>query len=282
MANTSSDLRTPKLTPTQFNRLGQFIHTNYGIQMPESKKVLLEGRLQKRLKENNLKDFTQYIEFLFSKQGLASELQHFVDAVSTNKTDFYREPHHFKFLREEYLPEFAKVSNHVKIWSAAASSGEELYTLAIELREFMEDHKGFSYEMLGTDISREILLRAAKGVYEEKRVEIIPLHIKRKYFLKSKNKERKNVKVTKVLQQNLRLKTLNLMGSLSSVPGDFDLIFCRNVLIYFNRKIQEKVINNLCGKLKPGGFIFLGHSESITGITAPLTQIAPTIYKYTP
>lgn len=281
MANTS-DLLTPKLTPAQFKRLGQFIHTNYGIQMPESKKVLLEGRLQKRLKANNLQNFTEYIEFLFSKEGQVSELQFFVDAVSTNKTDFYREPHHFKFLREEYLPEFAKENTHVKIWSAAASSGEELYTIAIELREFMEEHKGFSYEMLGTDISKEILQRAAKGVYEDKRVEIIPLHIKRKYFLKSKNRESKSVKVTRVLQQNLRLKTLNLMGSLSSVPGDFDLIFCRNVLIYFNRKVQERVINALCRKIKPGGYIFLGHSESITGITAPLTQIAPTIYKYTP
>ena len=163
MAN-PNEVLTPKLTPTQFKRLGQFIHTNYGIQMPESKKVLLEGRLQKRLKANNLEDFTQYIDFLFSKQGQIRELQHFVDAVSTNKTDFYREPHHFKFLREEYLPEFSKSKNHVKIWSAAASSGEEIYTLAIELREYMEEHRGFTYEILGTDISTEILQRAAKGV----------------------------------------------------------------------------------------------------------------------
>lgn len=249
--------------------------------MPESKKVLLEGRLQKRLKANKLENFTEYIEFLFSNEGKTRELQHFIDAVSTNKTDFYREPHHFKFLTEEYLPEFARSNSRIKIWSAAASSGEEIYTLAIELREFMEEHKGFSYEILGTDISAEILQRAAKGIYEEKRVEIIPLHIKRKYLLKSKDRNNKTVKVSRILQQNIRLKTLNLMGSLAGIPNDFDIIFCRNVLIYFNRKVQEKVINALCTKLKPGGFIFLGHSESITGITAPLKQIAPTIYKYT-
>lgn len=277
-----NEVLSSKLTTAQFNKLGQFIHSNYGIQMPDSKKVLLEGRLQKRLKINNLKNFGEYIDYLFSEVGQARELQFFIDAVSTNKTDFYREPHHFKFLKEEYLPEFVQDHNHLKIWSAAASSGEEPYTIAIELREFMEQHRGFTYEMLGTDISKEILQRAAKGVYEEKRVEIIPLHIKRKYFLKSKNKENRTVKVTRILQQNLRLKTLNLTGSLASVPGDFDLIFCRNVLIYFNRSVQEKVINALCRKLKPDGYIFLGHSESITGITAPLKQIAPTIYKHNP
>ena len=278
----SNEALTSKLTAPQFKKLGQFIHTNYGIQMPDSKKVLLEGRLQKRIKINKLHNFAEYIEFLFSDAGQARELQFFIDAVSTNKTDFYREPHHFDFLREDFLPSFAQNNRHLKIWSAAASSGEEPYTIAIELREFIEKNAGFSYEMLGTDISTDILKRASKGVYDDKRVEVIPLHIKRKYFLKSKNRDLKKVKVSPVLQKNLRYRTINLTVPLVGIPNDFDLIFCRNVLIYFNRAVQEKVINALCAKLKPGGYLFLGHSESTTGIKAPVTQIAPTIYKHTP
>ena len=279
---TADEVFTSKLTVPQFKKLGQFIHSNYGIQMPDSKKVLLEGRLQKRIKVNKLANFTEYIEFLFSDAGQAHELSFFIDAVSTNKTDFYREPHHFDFLRTEFLPNFIQQKNHVKIWSAAASSGEEPYTIAIELNEFIEKNKGFSYEVLGTDISTEILQKASKGIYDEKRVEVIPLHIKRKYFLKSKNKANKTVKVAPILQKNLRYRTINLIAPLVGIPNDFDLIFCRNVLIYFNRAVQEQVINALCAKLKPGGYLFLGHSESTTGIKAPVTQIAPTIYKHTP
>jgi chemotaxis protein methyltransferase CheR len=277
-----NEVFTSKLTPPQFKKLGEFIHSNYGIQMPDSKKVLLEGRLQKRIKINDLNNFTEYIEFLFSDNGKSKELPFFIDAVSTNKTDFYREPHHFEFLRQDFLPTFSQNNTHLKIWSAAASSGEEPYTIAIELREFMEKNVGFTYEMLGTDISTEILQRASKGIYEEKRVEIIPLHIKRKYFLKSKNREKRTVKVGPLLQKNLKYRTINLTIPLVGIPSDFDIIFCRNVLIYFNRDVQEKVINALCAKLKPGGYLLLGHSESTTGIKAPVTQVAPTIYKYTP
>ncbi len=278
----ANEVLTSKLTVPQFKKLGQFIHSNYGIQMPDSKKVLLEGRLQKRIRINKLTNFAEYIEFLFSNAGQANELSCFIDAVSTNKTDFYREPHHFDFLRRELLPSFIQQKKHIKIWSAAASSGEEPYTIAIELNEFIEKNSGFSYEMLGTDISTEILQKASKGIYDEKRVEVIPLHIKQKYFLKSKNKANKTVKVAPILQKNLRYRTINLTVPLVGIPNNFDLIFCRNVLIYFNRAVQEKVINALCAKLTPGGYLFLGHSESTTGIKAPVTQIAPTIYKHTP
>ncbi len=280
--NNSNVALTSKLTVPQFKKLGQFIHSNYGIQMPDSKKVLLEGRLQKRIRINQLKNFSEYIEYLFSDAGKSRELPFFIDAVSTNKTDFYREPHHFDFLREKFLPEFIKNNRHLKVWSAAASSGEEPYTIAIELREFIEKNIGFTYEMLGTDISTEILQKASKGIYDIKRVEIIPLHLKKKYFLRSKNSEKKTVKVTPILQKNLRYRTTNLTAQLVGIPNDFDLVFCRNVLIYFNRQMQEKVINSICTKLKPGGYLFLGHSESTTGINAPLTQVAPTIYRYTP
>jgi len=280
--DSTNEVFTSKLTIPQFNKLGQFIHSNYGIQMPESKKILLEGRLQKRIKANKLENFTEYISFLFSDEGRARELPFFIDAVSTNKTDFYREPHHFDFLRKDFLPDFSQNNRHLKIWSAAASSGEEPYTIAIEMREFIEKNLGFSYEILGTDISTDILRKASKGVYDEKRIEVIPLNLKRKYFLKSKDREKKTVKVAPILQKHIRYRSINLTIPLVNIPNDFDLIFCRNVLIYFNRAMQEKVINALCAKLKPGGYLFLGHSESITGIIAPVTQVAPTIYKHTP
>jgi chemotaxis protein methyltransferase CheR len=274
------DKTKAKMTNEEFSRLSEFIYNGYGIKLSPIKKVMLQGRLQKRLRENNFISFKEYIDFVFSEEGLEKEVIHMIDAVSTNKTDFFREAAHFDFLKETLLPEFSRNGqDHLKIWSSAASSGEELYTIAIVINEFLEEKKHFDYSILGTDISLQILQKASLAIYSKERIEKIPQSLINKYFLKSKNTTHPTVRVIGELRNKTSYQRLNLMDESYAVPADFDIIFCRNVLIYFDRPTQERVIQKLCMKLKKDGYLFLGHSESLTGLNLPLKQIRPTIFK---
>lgn len=270
-----------RMSDTDFNKLSKLIYTNYGIKMPITKKVMLESRLRKRLKANEIESFKEYTDYLFSEKGIQNELVHMVDVVSTNKTDFYREPKHFEFLTEHVLPEFLarKSGKPLRIWSAASSTGEEAYTIAIVIEEFLNGKKSFDYSIHCTDISTQVLNAAVNGVYKLERIEKIPLEIKRKYFLKSKDKEKPTVRIIPELRNKMTFNRLNLINDIYKVPHNFDVIFCRNVLIYFDKPTQERVINKLCNKLTKGGIFFLGHSESLTGIEAPLKAIRPTTFQ---
>jgi chemotaxis protein methyltransferase CheR len=273
---------TRELSDQDFNKLSHFIYTNYGIKMPPAKKNMLQARLQNRLRENNLQSFKEYCDLVFSGKNSESEIVHMIDVVSTNKTDFYRENAHFEFMRSTVLPEFhqQQVGETLKIWSSACSSGEEVYTIGMVINEYLSGKKTFDYSILGTDISTRILQKAATAVYAEERVNPIPIELKKKYLLRSKNRENPSVKIVPEIRQRTSFTRLNLMDQdYFGIPKNFDVVFCRNVLIYFDRPTQEKVINKLCSHLKPGGYFFLGHSESITGIDVPLKQIKPTIFK---
>lgn len=271
----------PKLTDAEFKQLSDFIYNGYGIKLPPVKKVMLEGRLHKRLRAHNFTSFAQYIDYVFSSTGQVQELTHMIDAVSTNKTDFFREPMHFDFMSEVLLPEFAENNpgDTLKIWSTASSSGEEIYSISIVVSEFLSNKNLFDFRVLGTDISVDILKKAVLAVYSTDRVAEIPLEIKRKYFLKSIDNSNPTVRVIPQLRNKTHFQWLNLMDDFYNVPKDFDVVFCRNVLIYFDRQTQEKVINKICTRLKPGGYFFLGHSESVSGMQAPLKQVKPTIFK---
>ncbi len=268
------------LSDKEFKILSNYIQINYGIKMPPQKKIVLQGRLQKRLKKLDIPDFKTYCDFVFSKEG-GNEIIHMMDVVSTNKTDFYREPTHFEFLEKELLPMLNNNSSRtmLKIWSAGCSSGEEPYTLAIVLNEFKIKHPGFDFHILATDISTQMLQNGANGIYKEERIDIVPLNLKKKYFLKSKDQNNPMVRVVKPLRDKVVFKRLNFMDSTYQINDNFDIIFCRNALIYFERENQEKVINKLCQKLKPEGYFLLGHSESITNMKVPLNSIKPTIFK---
>ncbi len=271
-----------KLSDEDFKRLSEFIYTEYGIKMPPVKKIMLQSRLQKRLRELEITNFKDYVDYVFSKEGQDNEIIHMIDVVSTNKTDFYREAVHFEFLTNNVIPEFGEQTNFrypIKIWSAGCSSGEEPYTIAIVLSECKEKYPALEFQILGTDISTRILRQAVDAIYKEKSVEGIPLNILRKYFLRSKDRTNPTVRLVPEIRRRVSYMRLNLMEpAYSSITETFDVIFCRNVLIYFDRPTQEKVINKLCTKLKPGGYFFLGHSESITGMSVPLKQIKPTIF----
>jgi chemotaxis protein methyltransferase CheR len=275
-----SDFYRVQLSDEEFKKLSSFIYKESGIRLPPVKKVMLQCRLQKRLRDLNLHTFKEYCDLLFSREGIDGEIIHMLDVVSTNKTDFFREPSHFDFLNEKILPEFYQTNKgkQFKIWSAGCSSGEEPYTLSIVLSEFAEKHSGFDFTIMATDISTRILQTAMNAVYKEERVEIVPISLKKKYMLKSKDRTNPTVKMAPNIRNKVRFGRLNFMDDHYSISETFDVIFCRNVLIYFDRETQEQVINKLCTKLKPEGHLILGHSESILNMKLPLKQIRPTIY----
>lgn len=270
-----------RMTDSEFKRISEFITSQYGIKLPDFKKTMVEGRLHKRLRKTGISSFSEYIDVVFSDGGKA-ELLEMVDAISTNKTDFFRESTHFDFMTNTLLPEFCEGNKRqLKIWSSAASSGEEIYTIAVVLEEFMakSNSSRIDYKILGTDISVDKLKMAVSGVYANDRIKDIPTDLRDKYFLKSKDAGKKEVRVIPTLRSKVEFRRQNLMDTQYGVDSDYDIIFCRNVLIYFDKELQEKVINKLCDKLKVGGYFFLGHSESIIGKSVPLKQVKPTVYK---
>lgn len=270
-----------ELSDVDFKKLSDFIYSNYGIKLPIAKKVMLQSRLNARLRANNIDSYKAYTEFVLSGKGGEAEIINMVDLVSTNKTDFYRESAHFDFMKEVVLPEhFEQFSERTfRVWSSASSSGEEAYTVAFVINEYLEGKRKFDYQIFGTDISTRILDKARTAVYPMERVDIVPLAQKKKYLLKGKDTSNPQVRIIPEIRSKISFQRLNLMDENYDVPGVFDVIFCRNVLIYFDRETQEKVISKLCRHLRKGGYFFLGHSESITGYDLPLKQLRPTMFQ---
>jgi len=276
----SREYYSAKLSPNDFKRLSAFIYDEMGIKMPEVKKIMIESRLQKRLQILNFSNFKDYLEFVFSKHG-SGEIIHMMDVITTNKTDFFREPHHFEFLQQEVIPEFVKQfkSKILNIWSAGCSSGEEPYTLAMVLTDLVMKQQLADFSIYATDISTNVLQKAVIAIYHENKITSIPLIVKKKYFLKSKDPANKSVRICPEIRRKVVFERFNFMDDHFPMSTTFDIIFCRNVIIYFDRLTQEKVINKLCMKLRKGGYFFLGHSESITNMNVPLEHIKPTIFR---
>ena len=268
-----------QLGDAEFRRLAGFITSELGIKMPDVKKTMLQSRLQKRLQDLQKSSFKDYIDFVFSQEGQSERIV-MMDIVTTNKTDFFREPVHFDFLTEIMLPRYIAVTGRqfLKIWSAGCSSGEEPYTIAIVLSEFREHNRNFDFQIIATDISTRMILKAETAIYSEERVAPLSESLKKKYLLKSKNRLSRTVRIIPELRAKVSCARVNFMDEEYPVKEYFDVIFCRNVLIYFDRKTQEDVINRLCTKLKSGGYFFLGHSESITNYRVPLKQVKSTIF----
>ncbi|PID90203.1 MAG: chemotaxis protein CheR [Bacteroidetes bacterium] len=270
-----------ELGDAEFARLSTFIYSTAGIKMPPAKRIMLQSRLQKRLVELGMSDFKTYTDYVLSERGQQEELVHMLDVVSTNKTDFFREPIHFDFLRDQVLPEFYDGGGRtLKVWSAGCSSGEEPYTIAMVISEFLKGRGGgLDYSIIGTDLSTRILSAAVNAVYKEDRVEGVPLEIKRAYMLRSKDRTNPTVRMVPDIRRKIRFQRLNFMDASYNLNEMFDVVFCRNVLIYFDRATQEAVIRKQCAKLRKGGYFFLGHSESIMSMDLPLESIRPTIFR---
>lgn len=272
------------LSKSDFARLSGFIYDQCGIKMPDSKKIMVEARLRKRLRELEMNSYSDYCSFLFSQNGSSEEITQMVDVITTNKTDFFREPKQFEFLKDRALNELisldgAGTQRPLKVWSAGCSTGEEPYTLSIVLNEFAQQYSRYSFNILATDISTRVLEKAVTGIYEMEKTAPIQQSLMQKYFLKSKNKEKKLVRVKPELRKSIDFQWLNFMDDDFGISEKFDLIFCRNVIIYFDKPTQDRLIAKLIGHLRPGGYFFLGHSESIFDGNLPLVQMAASTYR---
>jgi len=270
-----------------FARISGFVQANFGIKLPEAKKTMVESRLQKRLRALGMGTFDEYGKFVFSPKGMSEEIVHMVDLITTNKTDFFREPSHFQFLFDHALPELIRTAGtgmrrSLRVWSAGCSSGEEPYSLAMVLSDYAAQTPGFNFNILGTDISVRILEKALHGVFREEAVDPVPAQMRRKYLLRSRNREDGLVRIVPGLRGKVRFKRLNLMSPNPDVGSPMDIIFCRNVIIYFERVVQEEIVNKLCQRLVNGGFLFLGHSETLHGMSLPLRAVAPMVYRKEP
>ena len=270
------------LSPKDFKKLSQFIHTRIGIKMPDAKRGMIEGRLRKRLRALNMETYHAYCEYLFTPEGMRQELQNFIDVITTNKTDFFREADHFTFLVEKSFPYLMQHRNSlqpVMIWSAASSSGNEAYTIAMVASEFGENHPRFDYSILGTDISTDILKEAKQAVYPADEIEPVPMNLRKKYLLRSKNRQKNLVRIGPALRKKVTFRRLNLIQPDYKIPQMMDIIFCRNVMIYFDKETQEKLVVRLFNQLIPGGYLFVGHSEVLHDCRLPLINVAPAVYQ---
>lgn len=275
---------TVNLSNHNFQQLSSFIYRELGIKMPEGKRTMLTGRLNRRLRSLGLSSFSEYCEFLFSPQGVEEEMVHLINAVTTNKTDFFREPSHFDYLIRTALPELQALSSFdvrrsLKIWSAGCSTGEEPYTLAMVLAEYQEASPGFRFNILATDISTRVLEVARRAVYPMDSIEPISVLLRKKYLLKGRDRRNPQARIVPELRKLVRFGRLNFMAEDFGLREKADVIFCRNVIIYFDKPTQERLMGKFCRYLNPGGYLFLGHSESLHGYDIPLIPVAPTIYR---
>jgi chemotaxis protein methyltransferase CheR len=274
MQDDNAQSTTVTLSKKDFSRLREFIYKECGINIVDSKKTMLEARLQKRLRKLDLTSFSQYCDYLFSPHGIDEELTDMINQVTTNKTDFFREPGHFDHLRRKVLPELARTGGTIAAWSAGCSTGEEPYTLAMVFKEF-----GCNFVILATDISTRVLDKAKLAVYDEERIDPISPELRRKYLLASKDRAKRLYRIAPELREHVKFRRLNFMDGDFGFREPIDIIFCRNVIIYFDKPTQERLLNKFCQYLSPHGYLFMGHSETLFGMNVPLAQAAPTIYR---
>lgn len=238
--------------------------------------------MKRRLSALQLPTYREYCSFLFEKDAVSGdELIQLLDVVTTNKTDFFREKAHFDFLTAKALPEFtAKIQNarELMIWSAASSTGEEPYTLAMVLNEYGLAHPGFRFKLLATDISTAVLAKAKLGVYTTDVVRPVPVDWQRKYFMRSRDPKSNQLRVVPELRSQVQFQRLNLIDDFG-LSQQMDMIFCRNVIIYFDRPTQERLFQKMCRQLTRGGYLFMGHSESLHHMDLPLEAVAPALYR---
>ncbi|MGO8152145.1 protein-glutamate O-methyltransferase CheR [Rhizobium leguminosarum] len=279
-AAVETQLPGDRISKRNFDKLARFIYDYSGIKMPPTKLTMLEGRLRRRLRATNQATFDDYCDFLFNEDGLAQETVYLIDVVTTNKTDFFREAKHFDYLQSVALPAISNSGvRTIRTWSSACSTGAEPYTMAMVLAEFAEGRNDVSYSVLATDLSTDVLQTARRGIYPEDLIAPVPRDLQRKYVLTAKQPGRREVRITPKLRSKIGFARMNLMDEKYPIGEPMHVIFCRNVLIYFDKQTQAGVLNRLCACLAKGGYMFIGHSESITGFDLPLKQVSNTVFQ---
>ncbi|MBN1470362.1 MAG: protein-glutamate O-methyltransferase CheR [Syntrophaceae bacterium] len=273
--NISTDYYSLQLSSHQFDKISRLVYQISGIDLHEGKEELVKARLMKRLRHLRIYDFNQYLKYIANdKSGV--EIGAMVDILTTNKTNFFRESEHLDFLKHEIIPRWGK--GPVRIWSAGCSSGEEPYSIAIVLNESVSDIMHQDVKILATDISDRMMERARQGLYDEESLKEISSHLKLKYFHKTVVGSGHKYKVIPRLQSMISFAKLNLMENWP-MRGPFDVIFCRNVMIYFDRPTQENLVQRFWHILREGGYLLVGHSESLSFLAHEYRYLMPAVYQ---
>jgi chemotaxis protein methyltransferase CheR len=270
------------LSEADFERFRRLVRDLTGIALGPGKRTMLEARLRRRLRALGLGSFAEYYQLL--RQGAASdEWDRFVSAVTTNRTEFFREPHHFAFLHERWAPALRTQAARggprtLRVWSAGCSTGEEAYSLAMTLRSALGPE--WDLRVLGSDIDTEVLARAAAGRYPAEELSRAPAAMARRWFVRTATPGW--VEVRSDLRSCVDFRRINLVDATWPVAGPFQIIFCRNVLIYFDRETQRQIVERFCRVLAPNGLLVLGHAEGLCGLVAGLARVGNTIYRWGP
>ena len=272
-------LEAPELKDVDFDKIRKMVFELCGIDLHDGKKELVKARLGKRLREGKFKTFKDYYQYVTTEEG-ADELITMIDSISTNLTSFFREEGHFRKLRT-LVPTILNAAGtpgrmpKINIWCAGCSTGEEAYTIAMTVKESAD--RMVNLRIWATDISTKVLKTAMAGIYPEDRIRKIPPDLVKKYFAVGQGSWRGHYRVKDILREPIEFSRFNLMDV--SPPGEaFDVIFCRNVMIYFNKKTQGELVLRFYHRLKNGGHLFIGHSESLTGLVHPFKYIEPSVY----
>lgn len=273
MQSSNNIYGTPVLQKHEFNWIKDYLYKNSGIVLNDSKQALVSGRLDKRLRYYGFSSYSEYFR-LFGQPGFEKETLMAIDLLTTNETYFFREHKHFDFIKSHILLAHSS-GQPFRVWSAASSSGEEAYTLAMVLAEYAKTNQ---WEIMGTDISTRILEKARQGLYPLQAAEKIPLPLLKKYCLKGSDEYAGFFLIDPVLRKRVKFIYANLIDTLPDL-GSFDVIFLRNVMIYFDMPTKQRLIERIQHYLKPGGYFFISHSESLNGITCDLKMVSPSIYR---
>ena len=278
----ASHHRDESISLRDYGRLCQLVYARAGIHLGADRRTMLEARIRRRLKELAISSYGAYCDYLFSEDGQREEIDDLIDVVTTNKTDFFREPRHFAWLTERALPALAQAGRDaggVTVWSAGCSTGEEPYTLAMVLSEYSRLHAGFRFRILATDISRPVLHRAELAVYSKEAIGPVPPALRTKYLMRGREPDSGRFRVVPELRRMVEFRRLNLMDASYGLEGAAQIIFCRNVIIYFDRATQQKILGRLSRHLTPGGYLFVGHAETLHSLDLPLEPVAPALYR---
>jgi chemotaxis protein methyltransferase CheR len=267
----------PPIGAREMAKVIRLVYERSGITLTSAKQTLVQARLQKRLRATGSPTFSDYLK-LVERDRTGQELSQLLDAIATNHTSFFREEQHFQLLRSRVLPPLASREGPIRVWTAACATGEEATTLAMTLFEALPAEDRARVRLLASDLSTKALDVARAGVYSMDRVSTIPMALLKNYFERGLGAQRGLARVGTPIRRAIEYRRLNLL-EIDSLGESFDVIFCRNVLIYFDQPVQQRVVSMLERHLRPGGHLFIAHAESLNGLTHTMRWIAPAVYR---
>jgi chemotaxis protein methyltransferase CheR len=266
-----------ELSPKAFEEIRELVYRHSGIALGDNKQPLVKARIQKRMRTLGIDTYEEYVEAVRTDKN-GEELQQLLEAISTNVTSFYREKHHFAFMRA-VLDEWTGAGRgKLRVWSAACSTGEEPYTIAMEILDAIGNHR-WDVKILATDLATKVLRDVQTGIYSREKVEPVPAILRQRYLSRVSGQGTEQYAVSDQLKQLLLIRQFNLTHFPYAVTGPMDMVFCRNVMIYFDRPTRAKIIHEFSRIVRPGGYLFVGHSESLSGMSAEFQLVRPSVYR---